>query len=149
MKTTSRIALIAAAGVLLGAAMTPAKAADLGGGCCADLEDRVAELEATTARKGNRVVSLQVYGQVNKALMIWDDGVDSDAFVVDNDTSGSRLGFKGKARISSALTAGYLIEFDYQDSASNQVTNLGKNGDEGDENEIKIRHNNLYIEHER
>ena len=52
-------------------------AADLGGGCCADLEERVAELEATTARKGNRVVSLQVYGQVNKALLIWDDGEDS------------------------------------------------------------------------
>jgi hypothetical protein len=30
-----------------------AKAADLGGSC-ADLEERVAELEATTARKGNR-----------------------------------------------------------------------------------------------
>ena len=62
---TSRFALAAAAGLLLGAAMTPASAADLGGGCCADLEERVAELEATTARKGNRVVSLQVYGHVN------------------------------------------------------------------------------------
>ena len=95
MKMTSRFALAAAAGLLLGAAMTPAKAADLGGGCCADLEERVAELEATTARKGNRVVSLQVYGQVNKALLIFDDGVDSDAYVVDNDASGSRIGFTG------------------------------------------------------
>ena len=34
----------------------PAKAADLGGDCCADLEERVAELEATTARKGNKKV---------------------------------------------------------------------------------------------
>jgi hypothetical protein len=31
-----------------------ASAADLGGNCCADLEERVAELEATTVRKGNR-----------------------------------------------------------------------------------------------
>src|SRR5215831_8130585 len=31
--------------------MPSAKAADLGGDCCADLEERVAELEATTARK--------------------------------------------------------------------------------------------------
>src|SRR5262245_47907480 len=73
MKTTSRSALLAAAGILMGSyAYGPAKAADLGGSCCGDLEERVAELEATTARKGNRVVSLQIYGQVNKALLYWD-----------------------------------------------------------------------------
>ena len=49
-KSASRLALVAAAGVL----STGAYAADLGGDCCADLEERVAELEATTVRKGNR-----------------------------------------------------------------------------------------------
>lgn len=39
-------------------------AADLGGNCCADLEERIAELEATTARKGNRKVSLTSHGWV-------------------------------------------------------------------------------------
>ena len=68
----SRFALVAAAGMLLGAAM-PAKAADLGGGCCGDLEERVAELEATVARKGNRVVSLQVYGDVTMGLLVFDN----------------------------------------------------------------------------
>ena len=32
----------------------PVKAADLGGDCCADLEERVAELEATTRPKGQQ-----------------------------------------------------------------------------------------------
>jgi predicted porin len=145
MKMTSRFALAAAAGLLLGAAMTPAKAADLGGGCCADLEERVAELEATTARKGNRVVSLQVYGQVNKALLIFDDGVDSDAFVVDNDASGSRIGFTGSAKFKPGWSAGYLMELDIQDSASDKVT---QDNDEGIENEIAIRYNYVYIESE-
>ena len=65
MKTASGIAIAAAAGLFA----TSAMAADLGigGNCCADLEERVAELEATTARKGNRVVSLTVYGHVNRA----------------------------------------------------------------------------------
>lgn len=148
MKMTSRFALAAAAGLLLGAAMTPAKAADLGGGCCADLEERVAELEATTARKGNRVVSLQVYGQVNKALLIWDDGVNSDAFVVDNDASGSRVGFTGSAKFKPGWSAGYLMELDIQDSASDKVSNVADNGDEGIENEIAIRYNYVYIESE-
>jgi hypothetical protein len=150
---TSRLALVAAAGVLLGVAVTPAKAADLGGGCCGDLEERVAELEATTARKGNRVVSLQVYGQVNKALLIFDDGVDSDAFIVDNDASGSRLGFTGKATIKPGWTAGYLLEFDYQDAASDKVFNgagsvRAQNGDDPND-EITIRYNNFYIESEK
>jgi predicted porin len=145
MKTTSRFALLAAAGLLLGAAITPAKAADLGGGCCADLEERVAELEATTARKGNRVVSLQVYGQVNKALLIFDDGVKSDAFVVDNDTSGSRIGFQGSAKLKPGWSAGYNMELDIQDSASDKVS---ANNDEGVSDEILIRYNYLYIESE-
>ncbi len=66
-RTASRMALVAAAGVL----STSAYAADLGGDCCADLEERVAELEATTARKGNRKVSLTISGQVNKMITHW------------------------------------------------------------------------------
>jgi hypothetical protein len=156
MKTTSRPALLAAAGILLGSyAYTPAKAADLGGsGCCADLEERVAELEATTARKGNRVVSLQIYGQVNKALLIWDDGFDDDAYIVDNESSGSRIGLTGKATLRPGWTAGFLMEWDYQDSASNlvdQVTDEGiaPTGAVSGANEIVIRQNNVWIESER
>ena len=143
---TSRLALLAAAGTLLGAAVTPAKAADLGNGCCADLEERVAELEATTARKGNRVVSLQVTGQVNKALLIFDDGVDSDAFIVDNDQSGTRIGFKGSAAINPGWKAGFNMELDIQDAASDKVS---QGDDEGGADEIKIRQNYVYIESER
>jgi len=131
----------------------PAFAADLGGGCCADLEERVAELEATTARKGNRVVSLQVYGQVNKALLFWDDGVDSDAYVVDNDYSGSRIGFTGKAAMKPGWTAGFLIELDIQDAASDKVSNgtlnAGTETFDDPADEILIRYSNVYIESER
>ena len=67
----AQYAVLAALGIFAAGA-APAQAADLGGNCCADLEERVAELEATTARKGNRKVSLTVYGQVNKAI-VWHD----------------------------------------------------------------------------
>ena len=59
-------------GLLLSTAS--AQAADLGGDCCADLEERVAELEATTARKGNRRMSLTVSGQINRTILYWNDG---------------------------------------------------------------------------
>ena len=62
----SRMALLAAFGLAM--SFTPASAADLGGDCCADLEERIAELEATTARKGNRKVSLTISGWVNEAV---------------------------------------------------------------------------------
>ncbi|HEU4380550.1 MAG TPA: hypothetical protein VFR73_18420, partial [Hyphomicrobiaceae bacterium] len=71
-------------------AVPSAKAADLGGDCCADLEERVAELEATTARKGNRKMSLTVYGHVNRSIMYFNDGGRSNTFIgLDNHNSAS------------------------------------------------------------
>jgi len=58
----------------------PAQAADLGGDCCSDLDERIAELESSTARKGNRKVSLTVSGSVNEALLFWDDGFESNVY---------------------------------------------------------------------
>jgi hypothetical protein len=46
-------------------------AADRGDSCCSYLEDRLAELEATTATKGNRKMSLTISGQVNRLIMWW------------------------------------------------------------------------------
>ncbi len=90
----------------------------VGGNCCSDLEQRVAELEATTVRKGNRKVSLKISGHVNKMLLIWDDGGDSGSYVLDNSTSASRFRFKGSAAISPDLEAGFLLEFELTDAAS-------------------------------
>ena len=56
----------------------------------------------------------QIYGQVNKALLIWDDGIDSDAYIVDHDFSSSRFGMTGKATMAPGWTAGFLMEFDVQ-----------------------------------
>ena len=47
----------------------PISAADLSGSCCADLEERVAELEATAASKGNRKMSLAISGSVNRVVL--------------------------------------------------------------------------------
>lgn len=88
-----------------------ASAADLGGSCCADLEERVAELEATTARKGNRKVSLTVSGWVNEAVFFWDDGVEQNAYVGTNELEQGRFCLQGDAKISSDWSAGYILEF--------------------------------------
>ncbi len=107
LKSASAVAIIAAAGLFA----SPAKAADLGGDCCADLEERVAELEATTVRKGNRKVSLTISGFVSHHVVWWDDGARSDTYIADGGNYGSRWRFAGSAKINPNLTAGFLYEF--------------------------------------
>ena len=124
-----------------------ATAADLDG-CCGDLEQRIAELEATTVRKGNRNVSLQVYGQVNRALLIWNDGFDSNAYVVDNDTSSSRIGLIGDAQIKPGWFTGYRVELEFKDAASDDVSNGNEEGSTMDP-ELRIRHSYVFIESEK
>jgi predicted porin len=117
----SGIALgIAIAGLAIGGTV-PASAADLGGGAYADLEERIAELEATTARKGNRKVSLTVSGLVNEALLFWDDGQESNVYVVTNEEAQSRVRFLGEADIAAGWKAGYLIELGIRGSRGDRV----------------------------
>ena len=106
---SSFVALVAIAGLAGG--MTSAQAADLGGNCCADLEERIAELEATTARKGNRKVSLTVSGFVNEAVMWFDDGFESNIYQGTNEVARTRFRFVGNAKINADWSAGYLLEF--------------------------------------
>ncbi len=106
--TTSRFAIAAVATALMGSS---ALAADLGGNCCADLEERIAELEATTVRKGNRKVSVELSGWVGHNVMHWDDGIRSDMYIGDGGNIFSRFRFKGSAKISSRFSAGFLYEF--------------------------------------
>ncbi len=130
MKSTSNLAVAIAAGLFMTAASMSASAADLGGNCCADLEERVAELEATTVRKGNRKVSLSLSGHVNRAVMIWsnDDGLgaansdQSDIYSVGNAASQSRFRMKGSANIGGGWSAGFLLEYWVGDTQSNEVT---------------------------
>lgn len=103
------LAAAAAAPVLVVSAM-PTAAADLGGTCCADLEERIAELEATTARKGSRKVSLTVSGWVNEAIFFWDDGVERNAYVGTNELEQSRFRLTGDAKISEGWGAGFILE---------------------------------------
>jgi predicted porin len=126
-----RLALVAAAGALMNS--TPlAEAADLAGNCCADLEARVAELEATAVRKGNRKVALTLSGLVNRSLLYWNDGFDRDIYSVDNAIMTSRFRFLGSARVNPSVTAGFMMEFDIRIGArSNQVNQIDDDGVSG------------------
>ncbi len=136
-------ALLAVAGAAF--AHKPAKAADLGGDCCADLEDRVAELEATTARKGNKKVSVQVYGKVNWAELFWDDGAESNAYSVNNYMESTRFGFKGAAKITPDVSAGFRIEAEVREAASQQLNQFNDDNATDSTGPLKVRWSHIYM----
>lgn len=89
---------------------TPALSADLGTDGVADLEERIADLEATTVRKGNRKVSVTISGWVSEQIVYWDDGVEQNTYVTSLGTAyASNFNFTGKAKIAPGWTAGYKL----------------------------------------
>ena len=78
--------------------------------CCADIDARIAELEASAAAKGSSNLNLTLYGHVNQAVMAWDDGYEQNAYLVTNDASRTRFGFRGKSEVTADLSAIFLIE---------------------------------------
>jgi predicted porin len=145
--------LIAAGVTMMAGAVThaPAKAADLGGDCCSDLEERVAELEATTVRKGNKKVSVTLYGKANKAVLFWDDGAEKNTYVVDNNYESSRFGIKGSAKIGGNWSSGFRLEAETLSAASNAVNQIDDdNGtrtgnDPAQSRLLFLRHSYLYL----
>jgi hypothetical protein len=128
MSAISRIIIAAAAGLVW--SVSSAAAADLGGNCCADLEERIAELEATTARKGNRKVSLTVSGQVSRSILYWNDGDDSGTYAgLDNHNQSTRFVFSGTAKIRPDLTAGFEFMTEWSGGArTSTVDQLSPDG---------------------
>lgn len=112
-RTSSRIAIAAALGLGLGGyalSASPASAQGYGGNCCADLEERVAELEASTVQKGNKKVSVTISGWVIETMNWWDDGAISDTWVGTKDADlGSRFAITGSASIAPGWSGGYNL----------------------------------------
>jgi predicted porin len=95
---------------LLVCSLPPLSAADLSANCCADLEERIAELEETAARTGQRNVKLTVSGFLNEAIMFWDDGFEQNADIVTNDNGRGRIAFRGVGKINDEWSAGFRLE---------------------------------------
>lgn len=102
--------LYATAIALVLLAFQPVQAADLGGNCCADLEERIAALEATTARKGNRKVSLTISGYVAQEITTWDDRGERNTYLHGlGPTQATHVKFNGQAQIMPGWMTGYLM----------------------------------------
>ncbi len=133
-KTVSMLALLAAAGIMVGGvAPKAAGAADLGGDCCADLEERIAELEATAVKKGNKKVSVTITGRANMNVMWWaENGVaasnatydhTSDIYFGNVARNETEFNIKGEGKVNSDVTVGFLMEIYVDPSATGGTKN--------------------------
>src|SRR3990170_4024302 len=69
-----------------------------------------ASLALTAASAHAQGIEVKLSGQVNRGVMFVDDGVQSDAFHVDNDNSSTRFRFTGTGEVSPGLKAGLVFE---------------------------------------
>ena len=138
-----RVAILPLFALALGFLSSAVRAADLGGNCCADLEERIAELEATTARKGNRKVSLTISGYINEAVMWFDAGDESNIYQGTNETARSRVRLAGDAKITGDWKAGYLMEFGLR---SNRLNRDNQDVANTRTNAFELRHTAWWID---
>lgn len=108
------------------------------------LEERVAELEASMPRNGTGKVNIDIYGQVNRAMMLWDDGVEINIYAVDNETSSTRFGLNGVTNLGRAWRTGFKIEAELPLSSSDGVTAVDDNGSIPGVGSIEVRQSYIY-----
>jgi len=76
-----------------------------------------------------QAVDVELYGQVNKGVMGYSVGNDSEVAIVDNDVSSTRFGLRGEQQLDHGLTASALIEVEFNnDNASNLIAQPTNNG---------------------
>jgi hypothetical protein len=143
-RTGARVAGFLLAGVV-GFGPVAAWGGDTVSRCCSDLEDVLSSLTAAVTGAKKSEVSVRFYGQLNRAVMYWDDGKTSSTYAVDNETSTSRIGVFGKHRFIGDLMAGYRVEIDTRATLSSEVSRDDALGDLGD-GVIRLRHAYWYVE---
>jgi predicted porin len=124
-----------------------ARANDDGLRCCEDLENLMMRLTPVAAGTNSASTTLRFYGQLNRALLFWDDGKDKQAFAVDNDTSSTRVGVIGKFKPLGELVAGYRLEIDLRATSSSEVSNGDPWGDLSD-GAIQLRQAHVFMENQ-
>ena len=137
--SATRISLIKSAGLLgilslacCAASSGSSRAADLSGPCCADLEERIAELESAAVRKGNRKVELTISGWVAEQIVHWRDPGESNTYVTSLGTIfASNFTLTGRASISKDTAAGFKLQIEFDDNNVYTTTQDRDNGPAG------------------
>ena len=92
----------------------------------------------------NDKMSVKLYGQVNRGLLLVNDGSDSYLLHVDNDNSSTRIGLLGTAKLNDDLTAGAKIEVQFESNSTADVNQVDQRGQSADH--FTQRHLDLFFD---
>lgn len=118
----------------------------VGGGCCADLEARITELEETVVRAGPGRLSVRIGGQVHRVLTLWDDGAMRDVYESDTSTWASNFRVTGVGRINPDWRVGYRIEISPRSGLSSNLSQVDAVAERGG---LRTTRNFLFVENDR
>jgi predicted porin len=121
------------------------QAADLGGDCCADLEERIAELEsiAVTKKGGTSVV---ISGRISQGIVWTDVGDYNDWSVGEMSTAPSYLAVSGAYKFAPGWKANYTLALGF---GGYEASGFGYGHAEGDTHGLYIRHASVGFENEK
>jgi len=106
-------------------------------------ENNTAANSPVAIKNENPKASVKIYGQINKAVLISDDGDDTNTYLVDNDNSSTRLGLVGSIKTNRRLEIGTKIEVEYQTNPSNVVNQVVRRPDDAG---FEKRHLDLWFD---
>lgn len=69
-----------------------------------------------------QAVELKVSGQINRAVMIVDDGQDTETYFVDNPSSSTRFRFTAIGDLTEEVKAGALLEVEFESNPAHLVS---------------------------
>ena len=78
-------------------------------------------------RLGDDQKFFEVYGQINKGFLIYDDGRSSEVYpLVDNSNSSTRAGFKAEAPVTDHAAFGVSFEFEWRAYSTTSVNRFNR-----------------------
>ncbi len=87
-----------------------------------------AEPAKPVVESGNDKVKVQLYGQLNRAVLIADDGDSTETYQVDNDNSSTRIGLLGSVAPDEGWGIGTRFEVEFESNSSSVVNQDDRNG---------------------
>ncbi|MDX2481973.1 MAG: porin [Desulfuromusa sp.] len=103
---------------LAGSAPEPARAAD----------QQVAQSDKPVVQSGNDKVNVKLYGQLNRGVLVVDDGDSTNTYQVDNANSSTRIGLLGSVKPIKDWSIGTRFEVEFQSNSSSAVSQEEKSG---------------------
>lgn len=110
--------------------------------CCIAIEERVSELGATTVQKNAKPISINISGWSNIAMMLWDDGAETNTYILDNTYASTRFRFHGTAQIDAQWSTEYRIIIE---TLGARTAAVDASNDNGAGPTLRVRDSKFYI----